>query len=157
MKVTADDWKYLAGLFDGEGCVTVSIVERKSDSRGGKAGTKIMNCSLRIANNDPRVLLWLEQNFGGKVRVHSDTRKSYVWIVQGDKSVEAAAKLLKYSRMKRDQLENFIALQLLRNRGGVKITEREWKQRKALVTKIRRSTYRRRAGESVQTALRLID
>jgi hypothetical protein len=146
MKLTNKDWNYLAGLFDGEGCVTVSIVKRKSDSRGGKAGSKIMNLSLRIANNDPRVLLWLEKNFGGKVRQHSPARVSWVWIVQGKKSVEAAKQLLKYSRMKKDQLENYIALQALQNRAGQKVTAQDWKQREELVNVIRLSEYRRKAS-----------
>jgi len=144
MKLTADDWKYLAGLFDGEGCVTVCITKRKTGSPGGAAGTKLMNLSLRIANNDPRVLLWLEKNFGGTVRQHSPTRLSWVWIVLGDESVVAAKQLLKYSRMKRDQLENFIALQAMRNQTGQRVTDREWKQREKVAQKIRDSEYRRK-------------
>lgn len=103
-----------------------------------------MNCSLRIANNDPRVLLWLENNFGGKVRQHSAARVSWVWIIQGDRSVEAAVQLMKYSRMKKDQLENFIALQALRQ--TVKITPTEWKRREKLVNVIRLSEYRRKTA-----------
>ena len=144
--MTANDWRYLAGLFDGEGCVTVGIVKRKTSSRSGKAGNKIMNTSLRIANNDPRVLLWLEENFGGTVRQHSATRVSWVWIAQGDEAVQAAKQLLKYSRMKKDQLENFIALMALRGRGGVKISDLEWDERQELVDEIRASEFRRQDG-----------
>lgn len=134
----ADDWKYIAGLFDGEGCVTISIVTRKT---GKDTGQRVFNASLRIANNDPRVLLWLEKSFGGKVRAHSGSRShSWVWLVQGDKSVEAAKQLMKYSRMKRDQLEAYIALMAVRGRGV------DWKKREELVNVIRMSEYRRKAS-----------
>ncbi len=142
--MTRDDWKYLAGLFDGEGCVTVSIVTRKSDTRGGKKGSRIMNLSLRIANNDPRVLLWLENNFGGRVSQHG-IRDSWVWIVQGELSVVAAQNLLRYSRMKGDQLERYIALHMMKPKGR-KVTEKEWNARLKLIGEIKASTYRRKVG-----------
>jgi hypothetical protein len=144
--LTQNDWRYLAGLFDGEGCVTICVATRKTATSSCQAGTRALNTSLRIANNDPRVLLWLEKNFGGKVRQHSAKRLSWVWIVQGDKSVEAASQLLKYSRMKKDQLEAFIALQALRVRSGMRVSERDWRQREKLVNVIRMSEYRRKAS-----------
>jgi LAGLIDADG endonuclease len=148
------DWIYLAGLFDGEGCVTIAVVERKSKTRSCKSGAKAMNLSLRIANNDPRVLLWLENNFGGRVREHGGSRKqSWVWIVQGEESVIAAQNLLPYSRMKKDQLEKFIALSALKRKNGSnqKVTDKEWEARMKLISEIRASPYRRR-----QVGLRLI-
>jgi len=143
------DWIYLAGLFDGEGCVTVSIVERKTDSRSGKAGTRMLNMSLRIANNDPRVLLWLENNFGGKVRQHGGggpQRNSWVWIVQGELSVVAAQNLLKHSRMKADQLEIFIALHMLKKKPGQRVTNKDWDARLKLMNSLRSTTHRRKVG-----------
>jgi LAGLIDADG endonuclease len=142
------DWIYLAGLFDGEGSVVIAIVERKKATKSCKARSRAMNLSLRIANNDPRVLLWLENNFGGKVRKHGGNRKeSWVWIVQGELSVIAAQNLLQYSRMKKDQLENYIALSSLkrkRNEVRNKVTDEEWEARMKLVSDIRNSPYRRK-------------
>lgn len=144
--LTSDDWKYLAGLFDGEGCVVVSSPIRQSDTLSCRTGQRVMNLSLRIANNDPIVLKWLERNFGGRVRQDHRPKASYTWIVAGDLSVVAAKKLAKYSRMKRKQLELYVALAALRGRQGVNITDAEWRQRDKLIAQIKASPYRRGNG-----------
>ena len=153
--MTRDDWKYLAGLFDGEGCVTASIVTRKTDAPGGKQGTRIMNLSLRIANNDPRVLIWLENNFGGKVRAHGGAKIGHwVWIVQGPLSVVAAQNLKRYSRMKADQLEIFVALHALKKKPGSRVSTADWNARLKLLNQLRSNPYR--SGAKPQIGLRLI-
>lgn len=144
------DWAYIAGLFDGEGSVTASICQRKTATKGGKAGAWVMNLSLRIANNDPTVLRWLEKEIGGTVRFHSPTRDSYVWIVQGDEARAIAMKLLKFSKMKQRQLRLLIKLLDTRTGNGYIATDEVWRERERLISKLRADRYRRRKGESVE-------
>lgn len=140
--MTKSDWAYFAGLFDGEGSVTVAQVTRKTATKSCRAGQTLTNMSLRISNNNPVPLLELEKNFGGRVRLHSTTRReSYVWIVQGHKSVEFATKVLPFSRIKVGQLEIYLAFAALKRRkpqGSVRLTETELKSRNKLLAQLRR-------------------
>ena len=134
------DWSYFAGLFDGEGSVTVSQVTRRTDTKSCKAGQTLTNMSLRIANNNPVPLLELEEKFGGSVRFHSPTRKSYVWLITGHKSVEFAKRILPYSRIKRGQLEIYIAFAALKRRkamGSFPLTKDELAERRKMFVKLK--------------------
>lgn len=134
MKIS--DWAYFAGLFDGEGSVTITITTRKSDTQSCKAGQVQSNESLRISNNNPVPLLELEEKFGGRVRSHSaDRPDSWVWICQGHASVKFAKKILPYVRVKKGQLEIYIAFMALKRRkalGRTKLTDDELAVRRSL-------------------------
>jgi hypothetical protein len=136
------EWAYFAGLFDGEGSVTVSHFKRKTNSRSGKVGADVFNYSLRIANNDPAPLIELEKKFGGKVRLHSAKRESFVWIATSDDAVKFASGILPYCRIKGSQLEKFMVLMSLRN-GNTKLTLVQKKTRMKLIAEIRDTPYRR--------------
>jgi len=150
--MTPMDWAYAAAFFDGEGCVTVNIAERKTATQSCVVGARAMNLSLRVANNDPTVPRWFEKNIGGTVRFHSATRDSYVWIVQGDLARAVAVKLMKYTKMKKRQLRLFVQLMDTRqpNLGrGYTTPDSVWRQREKLISQLRADPYRRRRGESV--------
>jgi hypothetical protein len=134
------EWAYYAGLFDGEGSVTISQVTRQTDTKSCRAGQTLTNMSLRISNNNPVPLLELEKKFGGRVRQHSPSKQTYVWICQGYKAVEFAEKILPYSRIKPGQLEIYIAFAALKRRralGNVKLTKGELKERQAMIRHLR--------------------
>lgn len=48
---------YLAGIIDGEGCITIG--------RGIKKDTINYNAILMVTNTDKNVIQWLKDNFGG--------------------------------------------------------------------------------------------
>lgn len=151
------DWAYFAGLFDGEGSVTVTQATRKTDTKSCRAGQTLTNMSLRISNNNPVPLLELEHKFGGRVRTHSKTRSnSFVWIIQGDKSVEFARMISPYCRIKKGQLEIYLAFAALKRRksqGRVKLTKDELKARRQLISRLDKV----RESEGGKVGLRLID
>lgn len=138
-----DDYKYLAGLFDGEGCVEARVFV-------GRIGNTAMNLSLRITNTNPVVLYWLENEIGGSVykneRVGQDRQSTYEWVISGQESEDFAKKILPYSRMKSDQLVVFIELRerigLFPLGRGKVIPQSEWKKREKLVSKIKSAPYR---------------
>ncbi len=77
---------YLAGIIDGEGSIQIEI-QKKCESR------KINYYSVRliIVNTDIELMIWLENNFGGKfsMRKKIENRKQcYKWNVFSHKAVE---------------------------------------------------------------------
>jgi hypothetical protein len=153
---TKSDWAYFAGLFDGEGSVTVSQVTRKTATVSCRAGMTLTNMSLRISNNNPVPLLELEKRFGGRVRNHSSARKdSWVWICLGHKSVEFANKILPHTRIKTGQLEIYVAFAALKRRkaeGRKRLTKDELAERRKLIQELDKT----RKAEGGKVGLRLI-
>jgi hypothetical protein len=132
--MTKDDWNYFAGLFDGEGHVSLWQGERSS-------GITVTTMTLDISNNDPRPLLELEEKFGGTVKAHSSGRPdAFRWWVTGNKAVEFAKGILPYTRIKREQLEIYIAFAKLKRRkamGTTPLTEDELAKRRALIAQLK--------------------
>ena len=57
---TTEDIIYLAGLFDGDGTVSISLQDMKAPWRAFP--------TLIIANNSIEVMDWLDERFEGRVR-----------------------------------------------------------------------------------------
>lgn len=134
------DWAYFAGLFDGEGSVTISQCVRKSNTQSCNAGVTVTNSSLRIANNNPIPLLELEDVFGGRVREHKAGSDTWVWICQGFKATEFAQGILPYVRIKPGQLEIFIAFAELKRKkpmGAVPLSKAEIGARTKLIQELK--------------------
>jgi hypothetical protein len=149
------DWTYFAGLFDGEGSVTISQCTRKTATKSCRAGVTVTNQSVRISNNNPVPLLELEEKFGGRVRFHSKTNSSYVWICQGYKEIEFVNGILPYSRIKRQQLEIYLAFAKLKRRkamGKVRLTKDELSERRKMISKLDKA----RKEEGGKLGLRLV-
>jgi hypothetical protein len=143
MALTKFDRIYLAGLFDGEGCVNVSVFIRGD-------GRRQMIAALDIGNTNPAVLYWLEENFGGRVAEHGkpgkfDRRQHfYRWQVYTQEARVFAKLILPYSRMKSEQLQKFIELvETMNARGNGRLDDEIWQQRIAIVNEIRNSPFRR--------------
>ena len=61
--MNVSDAAYIAGLFDGEGCVTCKQVKRKRKDRGGKVYNQwYIRCE--IAMTDQEVIKWLHETLG---------------------------------------------------------------------------------------------
>jgi hypothetical protein len=106
------NWSYLAGLFDGEGCI--SICERK-DAKGDNA---FIFC-IQITNTNTDLMKWLVSHFGGvyysqdgKSR-KANWKPSYRWRVKGRKNEEEfLLGVLPYLVVKREQA--LLALEFVR-------------------------------------------
>lgn len=98
------DWAKLAAYIDGEGYICL---------RGETVGSRSHTMMLRIGNTDPRLTVWLQERFGGKVnrRVASKQAKHifYQWRVSGKHAAALLEKCLPHFVMKRDQAEIAIA------------------------------------------------
>lgn len=101
---------YLAGLFDGEG--SVSIGAAKPTSVRHSVSHRL---AVNISNNDEAVILWLRAELGGTVFITPPRtprqNTSYRWVVQGVNAIPFLEAILSYSRVKPDRI--VIALRFL--------------------------------------------
>ena len=119
------NWPYLAGLFDGEGCIHIS----RTECRIGIDCRKLPEYRLvvQITNTDTDLMQWLIKNAGGRFRAliyknpKPNWRTCYVWMPNGHKNRgQFLLGILPYLIVKREQallgLE-FLKVEGLRNYG----------------------------------------
>ena len=127
--MTSQEAAYLAGFFDGEGCVGAYITNRPASPTNRAA--RGMRLSVSVAQVDRRPLLMLQEAFGGAVVVSDkgNTRKDgfnrricYVWIVSGPSAQTALRAMLPYLVVKREQAEEALKIVMI-PRGARRRTE----------------------------------
>lgn len=97
MEVSHDDLIYIAGFFDGEGCVY--------GRRPREKGCTIVR--IIIAQKKPEILYWIKEILNmGKVYTYSNNSLNIpIWRVTNKKDVERFISLiLPYSRVKKEEL-----------------------------------------------------
>ena len=80
------DRDYIAGFFDGEGCVAVCKVTTPGEKiKGGRDGAMYEKFFLvvQITQRTREVLDCVQSMYGGMVRQHSGKRPCYYWVVRG--------------------------------------------------------------------------
>jgi len=92
------DNAYVAGLFDGEGCIHVQ-----------------KNCQMKVylTQKDPEILYLLKKQYGGRVYTKQDGNENYTaqWQLCPKKDMESFLKAIQpHSIIKRSQIE--LALQM---------------------------------------------
>lgn len=102
---------WVAGFFDGEGCVIVELSNMPACNRG-----KRTSLHATLTQTSTECLELVKQRFGGNVKV-SDVRKEntrrwavqYTWVVRNENALKFFAEILPYLVVKRSQVE--LALQ----------------------------------------------
>jgi hypothetical protein len=144
--VVTDDklkWSYLAGIVDGEGCVSLSAYHR-TDNLDGQWRYSF---AFSIVNTDLKLMKWLISNFGGVYYTkgnggNSNWKMSYLWRPKGRRNTEQLLlALLPYLVVKREQA--LLGLEWVRLDG-----ENNPQKRLAMVEKMRLLNQR---GPSVET------
>lgn len=99
MSYTKEDAIYIAGFFDGEGCVSCAWNHRED---------KIKGFHLTIANTNKTQLEWLQSLFGGAIttKEHKDNKnKTSYWLqICGDNALNLICAILPHSKIKSRQL-----------------------------------------------------
>ena len=99
--------EYFAGLFDGEGCV--SITQRKQNRNK-------FDVRLTIGVADKHISSLLKEKYGGNTRIDKrikngkPCRDIYIWNVVGFKSTEFLRKIKPFVIIKKIQVEAALAL-----------------------------------------------
>jgi hypothetical protein len=110
------DLAYLAGLIDGEGCITLGRTVRAGQRRGESRTYD----SLTIVNTNRDVLLWVQEVFGG--RIHANIKReqgwktAFSWYATNPASVLKA--ILPYLKIKKRQAEIFLEFCATKRRYG---------------------------------------
>lgn len=129
--MTDTELAYIAGFFDGEGSITIN--ENGKPSPRGKNPNHTLQVS--IGNTDPRVLIWLHEEFGGfltyRKQVSPRHRKVAQWGVRARLALPFLEAIRPFIRMKRDQVDVAIAFQKTKKMHGAKlvpIEQIEWRE-----------------------------
>lgn len=97
---------YLAGVFDGEGCVAV---EKTKPTAGTSNKSLIYRASMRIRMTDEIMPLLFRNVFGGYINkqkgVSQNHRVQYQWTLKGHCCLPVLKELLPFVILKRPQFE----------------------------------------------------
>jgi hypothetical protein len=129
MSNNLSDLAYCGGLFDGEGCVTLT---KDSDS--------IYRLRLKITSTDYSVLTWLQDHFGGTInlsRKETDNNKeSWDWYCKTEDQIVFLFGILPYTIIKRAQIIEALNYHFEKQNGG-KLTEDEFALRERYYMKLK--------------------
>jgi hypothetical protein len=106
LSLPTDEWAYIAGFFDGEGCISAPC-PRKSQRYTVRMG---------VYQRDPRPLEWIQDRLGGTVRTSGS---GLVWVTTKQLLVrDVLANLKPYLKVKGEQIPPALALMDLTPRTG---------------------------------------
>jgi hypothetical protein len=129
MSNNLSDLAYCGGLFDGEGCVTLT---KDSDS--------IYRLRLKITSTDYSVLAWIQEHFGGTInlsRKETDNNKeSWDWYCKVEDQIVFLFGILPYTIIKRAQIIEALNYHFEKQNGG-KLTEDEFALRERYYMKLK--------------------
>lgn len=126
--------EYLAGIIDGEGCITIVRTSK---------GSHELRIDLRMT--DEAAVKAFYERWGGNYKgAHNysnrpDRRLVYRWYISGKKAAEVLTDLYPYLKIKHPQASvglKFQSLILTRNKGTQKLTEEEISEREELCKQI---------------------
>lgn len=146
--ITDCDWAYLAGLFDGEGCLKVSWAR----SLEKKKRSVTWSLTLDICNTYYPVIEWVQSVFGGSIYSQerrgkeSGHRRRFHWSIWDSSRVSnLLSGMLPYLKIKKHQSE--IAIKFLATkrpkvgRKPAKLTEEEIATREKLSIELKMSRW----------------
>ncbi len=106
--LSSDRIAYLAGIIDGEGCI----------SFGGRLKKKYVTVTLQITNTNRTLIDWLSENLGGSIYERRDIRpnrkQSWLWSCAGRRATEIIRTVSPYLIVKKEQAEVVLSLPRIR-------------------------------------------
>ena len=93
INLTEEGKAYIAGLFDGEGCVNINI------RRGGKKA----ELTVAITNLHVGVLKYVQSHFGGRLSNVGNKKATPDWRCESNKAVSFLKVILPYLIIKKEQ------------------------------------------------------
>ena len=129
-------WKYVAGLFDGEGCVVCAIKRKTTfQGQGKKTGVKThsyyrqISIELTLTESSKHVIDHLQNNYGGNVyRAESrnpNWKPTYTWKLRDNTKARAFCQnIYKHCMIKNEQLRLAIwAIDMLKGKLAPEVAE----------------------------------
>jgi hypothetical protein len=109
--VNRETYAYVAGLFDGEGHVSIAI-EKPSKER--RRITRSHSLRLTVTNTNYEVIHWLQGQFGGHISEYQKrerSRRCWAWRLNGNQACVFLMQIRKYLRIKAEHAEIAINFQ----------------------------------------------
>jgi len=101
-----EELAYLAGIIDGEGCVSIAKNTRR--------GRNYYSLRINVSNNSIDLMQWLEDTFGDVVRTSYhrwyDRRDLYDWTASGNQAQVLLELVLPFLIIKKDQAKLALTL-----------------------------------------------
>jgi hypothetical protein len=128
---------YLAGIIDGEGCITIS----RASIPSGPNRSYVL--SLSVANTNYKLPQWIKDNFGGAIysgkakNPNGASRQN--WNTYGDHASELLEQVLPYLLLKTEEAELGVAFQKSKTtvQGRRRVPDEELTRRDVLYKKMR--------------------
>ena len=119
---------YMAGFFDGEGCIGLS--RRKRSEHWTEYTIR-----LSIGQKDGAIMDWLKTNFGGMLYLVKRDN-SFMWVATNQVAFSILKRITPYLKYKKPQAE--IALRFFEERKGPKrLSEEETQRREAIYLQLK--------------------
>jgi len=121
---------YLAGLVDGEGCLSCN-----------RAGGKCISPTLQVANTNRTVLEWCRLLFGGSIfrlaKQKAIHKQAYTWSSCGKNAIAIVQELLPHLKIKKKQAKVFIQFEM-KKAGWPRLTLKEKMEREKLFGQLKK-------------------
>jgi len=100
--LTTEELAYIAGLFDGEGTVTINVYNAKRPT-----GTVIVRyLQVSLSSTDPSIIEYLKETFGYgsifPVKEKSNSKPQWRWLTVSWAAVDVLSRLMPYLRIKKE-------------------------------------------------------
>lgn len=133
IKVSFTDLAWAAGIVDGEGSIGIYRAPQRR-----YPGLFSYRVSLHVANTDPRMLLRMEDIFGGRIypmrKSSGQQRPLGQWVALNADALTALRAMRPYLVCKADQAD--VALQYRTGRRGLRVTREQYAVRDGLIREI---------------------
>jgi len=116
VKMKKTDLAYIAGFFDGEGCIYI----------GKSGGWHHLRVTASQANE--WIITWLKFSFGGsvnKMTCETGYRQRWQWHAEGSNAYEFLTSILPYIKLKKAEAELAIQFQEARRGKGFHVTDKQ--------------------------------
>lgn len=117
--IADEQWAYLAGIIDGEGCICIH--GQKCWNRKRTKRYTYYTLFLTVGNTSYRLLKWLHDNFGGSLapaKKKENRRQVWHWNTASKHAEDILTRVLPYLVIKKDQAE--LALEFRMSYAGQK-------------------------------------
>lgn len=134
---------YLAGIIDGEGCITIT---KQRNIKAGRLGY-CYRPVLHVANTHSRVLVILQKQTGlGRARKFDDARENrkerWQWMIWSQQAAQIVRRVLPYLIIKKKQAIVFLRfvqfIKSCKSPSRIGLSDGQWGQQHALYNQIRK-------------------
>ncbi len=124
---------YLAGILDGEGCLSVYTREKK-----------YITPTVQISNTKRALLRWIQRRLGGSIYAYAprvgNRKQCYLWSCAGEKARNIVREARPYLVIKKKQAD--VLLTTRRKNGSSRLTPEDVQHNLAVIRHIRELNHR---------------